>query len=67
MTLKGWARVNLCSEGMTAHVVYHGYNEPSIVAKLRAQGLYAYLPEETRKKIEESERVKLAKESVNGN
>lgn len=56
MTLLGWARINLCNPNMTRHVVYKGVFEPSIIAKLRAQGLYKYLTPEVKGKIEEREK-----------
>lgn len=68
MITRGWAEFNGFNPNIAANVIYTGYYHAEIVKKLREEGLYGFLFEDVRAKIEESEAAKEAKGvSTNGN
>lgn len=58
MATKGWIRFNGLNVNSAANTIYNGYFDQSTVKKLREDGLYEYLTEKVRQKIEEAEKAK---------
>lgn len=64
MTTRGWAEFSGFNPNVAALVIYNGYYHEEIIKKLKEEGLYDFLYEDIRAKIEETEK---AKGGTNGN